>query len=83
MGEVIAEIKLLPSEDTDFEEMKSKVQETVKAERLQEIPIAFGLKAVKVTVKVPDAEGGTEEIEKDLGNLNEVRSVKVVGLGKT
>lgn len=83
MGEVIAVLKLLPSEDADFEDMVSKVKEEVDGQRYEKEAIAFGLKALKVTLKVPDGEGGTEEAEEKLKNLDEVRSVEVVGLGKT
>ncbi len=82
MGEVVAVIKVMPEDPEKFEVMKAKVEEAVKAEKIEEEPIAFGLKALKVTVVVKDEEGGTEAIEEKLRSIPEVADVQVVDLGR-
>ncbi len=82
MGEVVAVIKLMPEEPDKFEIMKEKVTNAIKAEKVEEEPIAFGLKALKVTVVVKDEEGGTEAVEKKLRDIPEVSDVQVVDLGR-
>jgi elongation factor 1-beta len=43
-------------------------------------PIAFGLKALLITVIVEDKEGGTEAVEASLSAIDEVESVQVVAV---
>ncbi len=82
MGEVVAVIRVMPEDPDKFEAMKAKVEESVKAEKIEEEPIAFGLKALKVTVVVKDEEGGTEAIEEKLKGIPEVSDVQVIDLGR-
>ncbi len=82
MGEVVAVMRIMPEDPEKFEIMKEKVASAVKAEKIEEEPIAFGLKALKVTVVVKDEEGGTEAVEKKLAEIPEVSDVKVIDLGR-
>ena len=83
MGEVVAVIKLMPREGIDFEAMKKAVENAVdKYESIEEEPIAFGLKALKLTIVVKDEAGGTEGIEKKLGAVPEVGDVQVIDLAR-
>ncbi|MGZ8889423.1 MAG: hypothetical protein ACXW1D_07785, partial [Halobacteriota archaeon] len=43
-------------------------------------PIAFGLKALILTVLVEDKEGGTEAVEASISEIDEVESVQVVAV---
>lgn len=82
MGEVAVVIKVMPESPDAFDGMKSAVENAIKAEKIEEEPIAFGLKALKVTVVVTDGEGGTEAIEEKLKTLPGVSDVQVVALGR-
>lgn len=83
MGTVVAVLKIMPEQDVEFEAMKSKVEETVKnAVKFEEEPIAFGIKALNVTINVEDGDGGTEPIEKALMALAEVGNVEVTALAR-
>ncbi len=83
MGEVVATIKLMPeSPEMDLAkvkaEIKSSIPENTELHSIEEEPIAFGLVALNVMVVVDDAEGGTEKVEENLSNIEEVASVEVV-----
>ena len=83
MGEVVAVIKVLPKNLEQFEEMMKKVREIIPNIQKEEVePIAFGLKAMNITVVVDDAEGGTEKIEGKLKEIENVGDVQVVGLAR-
>ena len=47
-----------------------------------EEPVAFGLKALMVVVKVGDIEGGTEKVEEEFSKVKGVESVSVEELGR-
>ena len=83
MGDVVAVIKLMPAEDTEFEKLKAAaIAVAGKVDKVEEEPIAFGIKALKLTVVIPDSEGGTEKLEETLNALPEVGDVQVVDLAR-
>jgi len=72
MGEVIIVLKVLPDDPASFAKVKKEL-EKLKPKRLEEEPIAFGLKALKFTTIIPDEGGKQDELEE------KVRSIKGVG----
>ncbi len=85
MSDVLVVMKILPEDvEVDMEELEEAVVEALEAleivksvEGTETEPIAFGLEALKVAVVVPDAEGGTDELEKVLKELEQVGEVEV------
>ncbi|VVB93847.1 Elongation factor 1-beta [uncultured archaeon] len=87
MGEVAAKIRIMPSGmDVDLNKLKEALTKVVpKGARLHgfsEAPVAFGLKALMVVVKVGDIEGGTEKVEEAFSKVKGVESVSVEELGR-
>ena len=83
MGDVAVQIKVMPrSTEVDLEQLKRKVELAIPSDaRLHSFdiqPIAFGLKALLVTVIVDDAEGGTDSTEEALSRVDGVESIQVV-----
>lgn len=84
MGDVAAKIKIMPeSIDTDLAELKEKIKGVIPAGAdlhgdIVEEPIAFGLKALIVTLIVNDEEGGTEPAEEAFAKVSGVENVQVV-----
>ncbi|WP_456483406.1 elongation factor 1-beta [Methanopyrus kandleri] len=91
MSKVLVDLKVLPeSADVDYEELKEAIREKLESmdvvdsiEGMEEEPIAFGLKAIRVKVVVPDAEGGTDALEDALKEVDEVNQVEVVSASRT
>lgn len=84
---LVVVFKLMPeSPETDLEAMKEEVRKTVQdpaeLQGFQIEPVAFGLKALKVTVLMDDIEGGPDMLEEAFGNIDSVESVQVVDLGR-
>jgi len=87
MGEVAARIKVMPSGmDVDLNKLKDALTKVVPAgarvHGFSEEPVAFGLKALIVVVKVGDIEGGTEKVEEAFSKVKGVESVSVEELGR-
>jgi elongation factor 1-beta len=83
MGEVVTTIKLMPeSPDVDLENIKKNIEssmpEGTELHQIEEEPIAFGLVALNVMVIVDDGEGGTEEVEAKLKQLEGISNIEVV-----
>ncbi len=83
MANVLVIMKVFPSSlDIDLNELKekisSKLPEGYSIRSSGEEPIAFGLKALKLIVEMPeDVEGGTERLEQIIKSLDEVEEVEV------
>jgi elongation factor 1-beta len=86
MGEVAIVYKIMPDgTDIDLADLKARIEACVKApaklNKIEEKPIAFGLKALEVQVIMDDKQGGSEELEKSLNEIEGTQSVEVVQIG--
>jgi elongation factor 1-beta len=79
MGFVFAVIRIMPKDTDVFEALKKSLN---FAESMEEKPIAFGLKAVEIIVKVPDGAGGLDGVEKKLGENKLVSSYEILEVGR-
>jgi elongation factor 1-beta len=87
MGEVAAKIKIMPTGmDVDLKKLREELAKVVpvgaRLHGFSEEPVAFGLKALMVVVKVGDLEGGTEKVEEAFGKVKGVENVSVEELGR-
>ena len=87
MGEVAAKIRVMPSGmEVDLNRLKDALTKVVpvgaRIHGFSEEPVAFGLKALIVVVKVGDIEGGTEKVEEEFSKVKGVESVSVEELGR-
>jgi len=74
MGMVAVELKIMPeSTETDLEKIKAEISKKMKLQDSKIEPIAFGLKALKILVVVPDKETGDIE-----GKIKEVKGIAEV-----
>jgi len=82
MARVVITLKIMPEDtDVDLEDLLEKIRESVPDGtdvRANEIvPIAFGLKAIRMNVAREESMGGTDDIEEAITNLNGVSQVEV------
>jgi elongation factor 1-beta len=86
MGEVAIIYKVMPEgTEVDLADLKSRIdgiiKDPAKLNKIDEKPIAFGLKALEVQVIMDDKQGGSEVLEKSLNELDGVESVEVIHIG--
>ncbi|MFH1307444.1 MAG: elongation factor 1-beta [archaeon] len=83
MSFVAVKVKIMPSSpDIDLEEIKSKITEKIEAEEgkinnIEEEPIAFGLKAVIVTLAWLETKESSI-LEDSLSSIENVSSVQII-----
>ena len=85
MGEVAVQLKVMPnSPEVDLKGLSNRITSQVaqygQMYSCEVQPIAFGLKALMITVIVEDKEGGTEAVEASISETEEVESVQVVAV---
>lgn len=79
MGEVAVTLRIMPEGvDIDLGQIEREVRARVDVQKVEREPIAFGLAALRVLTVVPDAAGGTDEVEEKISGIDGVRSVEVI-----
>lgn len=88
MGEVAVEMKVMPADvEVDLNVLKQKIIDSIPAGariygEMTEQPIAFGLKALILTVLVEDGEGGVESVEEAIHNIPEAESIQILEMNR-
>jgi len=76
MGSVAVTAKVFPESPEALEKVKNSIQKEIKPYKLDEEEVAFGMKALKVTIIVKDSSGGSD-IEEKLKRIAGVSEVQV------
>lgn len=88
MGRLVAVFRLMPEDaDVDLEKIKERVRSATPPEAVlqgwQVKPVAFGLKALDVTITMEDDEGGsTDQLEAAYSGIEGVGSVQCTDVGR-
>lgn len=82
MGDVICVFKIVPKNIEDFDSVGEELKK-LNPQRLEEEPIAFGLKAWKFTKIIPDEEGEIHKLEESLNSVPLVQSVETVQISRS
>ncbi len=83
MARVLVVMKILPEDiNIDLEELKERIREKLPKDyeiaRHEIEPIAFGLKALRLYIIMPEVtEGGTEPLERMVSSVKGVSQVEV------
>ena len=82
MARVIITIRVMPEGvDVDLDDLleriRKKVPEGTDVRANEVVPVAFGLKALRINLARDESLGGTDDIEEALGNLEGVAQVEV------
>jgi elongation factor 1-beta len=68
--------KVYPESMEVFDEVKNSIQREMKPYRVDEEEVAFGMKALRVTVLVEDSSGGSD-VEERMRKIKGVSEVQV------
>ena len=82
MGSVIVVIRIMPNGPENIEEIKAEAKK-LSPQRLEEEPIAFGIKAIKFTTIIPDAEGELDRLENKLRSIKNIHNIDVLTVSRS
>jgi|TARA_B100001964_G_C14117547_1_gene546799 elongation factor 1-beta len=90
MASVIITLKIMPeSPETNLNEVTEKAKKLIgqfcdESEfKTEEEPVAFGLKAMKITFVMDEEKGSTDALEEQIKEVNGVQSVEVTDVRRT
>ncbi len=87
MGTTGVKMKIMPSSpEANIEEIKEKIQKMLEEKqanrtKLDDEPVAFGLKAINVFFEWPE-EKELEDVENSLKEIEEIQSLQVTDMRK-
>jgi elongation factor 1-beta len=82
MGDVIVVFRITPESMDHYDALKHEL-EKLKPQRLEEEPIAFGIKAWKFTKIIPDEEGTLPDMEEKLAKIHGVQNVDTIEISRS
>ena len=82
MARVIITVRVMPEDvDVDLDNLLDRIRDSVPdgtdVRANEVVPVAFGLKALRVNLARDESLGGTDDIEDAIGNLDGVAQVEV------
>jgi elongation factor 1-beta len=76
MGDVAVSMKIMPeSVETDIEKLKEEISKKIEIKDSQVETIAFGLKALKILVVIPDK--GVDQLKDDISKIDGISEVEI------
>ncbi|MBI5391557.1 elongation factor 1-beta [Candidatus Woesearchaeota archaeon] len=84
MANVVITIQVMPeSLDIDLNKVKEEAKKKIAAfggavGKEEIVPVAFGLKAIRLIFVSNEAKGGTEQLEEDIRTIEGVQSAETV-----
>ncbi|NIO44651.1 MAG: elongation factor 1-beta [Candidatus Aenigmarchaeota archaeon] len=76
MGDVAVSLKIMPeSPDTDLEKIKEDISKKIEIKDSKIEPLAFGLKALKILIIIPDE--GMKNIENEIRSIDGISEVEI------
>jgi elongation factor 1-beta len=88
MADVIVELKVMPaSVETDLVALKEEANKLIeefgaKLGKDEEVPVAFGLKALMLTIIFNEDMGSTDDLEAKIAALDTVESCSVTAVSR-
>ena len=84
MGRVIVTFRIMPeSVEVDLDSLEQEIKSEINPQRIERVPIAFGLNAIQIIKLVEEKEGEMDRITDKIKNIKGVREVEVVGLTRS
>lgn len=84
MGSVIVTFRIMPEGiETDLDSLEESIKKEINPQRIERVPIAFGLNAIKIVKLVEEKEGEMDRITEDIKKIKGVKEVEVIGLTRS
>jgi len=84
VGSVIVTFKIMPEGiETDLNSIEKAIKKEINPQRMERIPIAFGLNAIQIIKLVDEKEGEMDRVTDKIKKINGVKEVEVIGLTRS
>ncbi|MFX1356922.1 MAG: elongation factor 1-beta [Promethearchaeota archaeon] len=85
--EFVALIDVIPEDlEVDFEQFVNKIKNVLPdpctVERYDIMPVAFGLKKMRLRIRYPEEWGGTDKVEEFIGQVDGIQGIEGIAFSK-
>lgn len=85
MGKVAMIYRIMPESPEKMEKIREELDSIVTSagaelNRAEEKPIAFGLKALEITILIDDRSGKSGKLEEDMSSIPGVQSIELLDM---
>lgn len=81
MATVIVTYRIMPDgPDTDLNYIEKELKKKFGFERIEEIPIAFGIVSISAIKVIPEIEGEADKLSEEIERIKGVQSVEIVSM---
>lgn len=78
MGDVAVTLKVMPDgKEIDLDKIGDEIKLLHDPRSIEEEEVAFGLKALKVMIVIPEDTGGSDELQESIQEIEGVKNVEV------
>jgi len=83
-GSVITTFKIMPDGvETDLDFIENELKNKIEPQKIQRIPIAFGLNSIIIVKIIEEKEGEMERITEEIKGITGVRGVEVTNVTRS
>ena len=84
VGSVIVTFKIMPEGiETDLDSLENDIKKEINPQRIERVPVAFGLNAIQIIKLVDEIEGELDRVTDKIKSIKGVREVEVVDLTRS
>lgn len=84
MGSVIVTFKIMPENtEVDLDLLEQEIKSKINPQRIELVPIAFGLSAIQIIKLVEEKEGEMDRITDEIKSIKGVKEVEVISLTRS
>ncbi len=84
MGSVIVTLRVMPkSVKTDLSIIEEQLRKKINPQRMERVPIAFGLVSLEVIKLVEEEEGKVDELIEKMKSIQGVKGVEVINITRS
>ena len=83
MGSVIVTYRIMPDGvDVNLDSIEKILREKFGFEKIERVPIAFGLVSIKAVKVIPEIEGEADRLANEIEKINGIKSVEIVQMSR-
>jgi elongation factor 1-beta len=84
MGSVIVTFKIMPENvEINLDSLEELIKKEINPQRMERVPVAFGLNAIKIVLLVKEKEGEMDRVTEKIRSIDGVREVEVIALTRS
>jgi len=84
VGAVIVTFKIMPEGvETDLDSLEKTIKKEINPQRMERVPVAFGLNSINIVKLVEEKEGEMDRVTEKIKKIKGVKEVEILDLTRS